>query len=183
MVLMFASIAGATTIVMPTDGQLISKAPLIVEGTVLHSAPVDRGNAIWTETTVSVARVIKGELPVTSDQLPGQPATGNRQQELVIREIGGVLDNRITKVFGAPEYREGEHVLLFLNPTPRGDYQTVDLYVGKFHEETTLAGERLWARHDDAGEVTLLDRTSDPIAPSHVQRDAVNFEQYVIDRA
>ena len=180
--LLFASIAGATTIVMPTDEQLISKAPLIVEGTVLHSTAVDRGSAIWTETTVSVARVIKGELPVASDQLPGQPATGNRQQEITIREIGGLLDDRITKVFGAPEYREGEHVLLFLNPTPRGDYQTVDLYVGKFAEETTLAGERLWARHDDAGDVTLLDRDFNPLAPSHIQRDAVNFEQYIGDR-
>ena len=181
MVLMFAAIAGATTIVMPTDEQLISKAPLIVEGTVLQSAAVDRGNAIWTETTVSIARVIKGELPVTGDQLAGQPATGN-WQPITIREIGGVTDTRFTKIFGTPEYREGEHVLLFLTPTPRGDYQTVDLYVGKFAEETTLGGERLWARHDDAGDVTLLDRDFNPLAPSHIQRDAVNFEQYIGDR-
>ena len=52
------------------------------------------------------------------------------------------LDNRITKIFGAPEYHDGEHVLLFLTPTPRGDYQTTDLYVGKFSEETTLADRR-----------------------------------------
>ena len=101
MVLMFAAIAGATTIVMPTDEQLISKAPLIVEGTVLQSAAVDRGNAIWTETTVSIARVIKGELPVTGDQLAGQPATGN-WQPITIREIGGVTDTRFTKIFGTP---------------------------------------------------------------------------------
>jgi len=178
---LWASIAGATTIVMPTDEQLIAKSPLIVEGTVVHSAAVDRGNAIWTETTVSVANVIKGQLPVTGEQLPGQPATGNGQQ-LTIREIGGVLDNRITKIFGAPEYHDGEHVLLFLTPTPRGDYQTVDLYVGKFSEETTLAGQRLWARHDDAGDVTLLDHDFNPVAPSHMQRDATNFEQYINDR-
>lgn len=166
--LLFASLAGATTIVMPTDEQLIAKSPLIIEGTVVHSVPVDRGNnSIWTETTVSVAKVIKG-------------AAGDT---VTIREIGGELDGRITKIFGAPEYHDGEHVLLFLAPTPRGDYQTVDLYVGKFAEETTLAGERLWARHDDAGDVTLLDGNFDPIGPSHMQRDAVNFEQYVIDRA
>ena len=166
LMMLFASIAGATTIVMPTDEQLISKAPLIVEGTVLHSTAVDRGNAIWTETTVSIARVIKGDAADT----------------ITIREIGGMVGNRFTKVFGAPEYREGEHVLLFLNPTPRGDYQTVDLYVGKFAEETTLGGERLWARHDDASDVTLLDRDFNPLAPSHIQRDAINFEQYIGDR-
>jgi len=103
LMMLFASIAGATTIVMPTDEQLISKAPLIVEGTVLHSTAVDRGNAIWTETTVSIARVIKGDAADT----------------ITIREIGGMVGNRFTKVFGAPEYREGEHVLLFLNR--RGD--------------------------------------------------------------
>ena len=177
---LFASIAGATTIVLPTDEQLIAKSPLIIEGTVVRSAPVEREHGIWTETTVAVANVIKGELPVTGSQFP--ETTGNRQL-VTIREIGGIVDDRITKIFGAPEYRAGEHVLLFLNPTPRGDYQTVDLYVGKFAEETTLGGERLWARHDDAGDVTLLDRDFNPIAPSKVQRDAVNFEQYIVDRA
>jgi len=176
---LFASIAGATTIVLPTDEQLIDKSPLIIEGTVVRSAPVEREHGIWTETTVAVANVIKGELPVTGSQFP--ETTGNRQL-VTIREIGGIVDDRITKIFGAPEYRAGEHVLLFLNPTPRGDYQTVDLYVGKFAEETTLGGERLWARHDDAGDVTLLDRDFNPLAPSHIQRDAVNFEQYIGDR-
>src|SRR5947207_8116527 len=163
---LLATVAGATTIILPTDAQLIAKSPLIVEGSVVHSAAVDRGNEIWTETTVSVANVIKGSASDT----------------VTIREIGGVLDNRITKIFGAPQYSSGEHVLLFLTPTPRGDYQTVDLYVGKFTEETTLGGERLWARHDDAGDVTLLDRDFNPIAPSHMQRDAVNFETYITDR-
>jgi len=166
MMTMFAAIAGATTIVMPSDEQLIVKSPLIVEGSVIHSASVARENAIWTETTVAVAKVIKGSAGDT----------------ITIREIGGVLDGRITKVFGTPEYRDGEHVLLFLTPTPRGDYQTVDLYVGKFAEETTLGGERLWARHDDAGDVTLLDHDFDPLPPSHIQRDAESFEQYIIDR-
>ena len=166
MALMFAATAGATTIVLPTDDQLISKAPLIIEGTVLRSTAVDRGNAIWTETSVSITRVIKGDAAAT----------------ITIREIGGELDNRFTKIFGAPEYRDGEHVLLFLTPTPRGDYQTVDLYVGKFAEETTLGGERLWARHDDASDVTLLDRDFNPLAPNHIQRDAINFEQYIGER-
>ena len=165
--MLFATVAGATTIVLPTDEQLIAKSPLIIEGSVVHSAPVARGNEIWTETTVAVAHVIKGSAGDT----------------VTIREIGGLLDNRITKIFGAPVYSDGEHVLLFLTPTPRGDYQTVDLYVGKFTEETTLGGERLWARHDDAGDVTLLDRDFNPIAPSHMQRDAINFETWIADRA
>jgi PKD repeat protein len=164
--ILFASVAGATTIVMPSDEALVAKSPLIIEGTVVRSTPVAQGDAIWTETVVSVAKTLKGAAADT----------------VTIREIGGILGDRITKIFGAPEYTAGEHVLLFLTPTPRGDYQTTDLYVGKFTDEMTLNGQRLWSRHDDAGDVTLLDRNLAPLAPSHVQRDAAGFEQFVANR-
>src|SRR6266581_2703633 len=50
----FVPVATATTIVMPTDGQLIVKSPVIVEGTVVSSVPVQIGTRIWTETQVNV---------------------------------------------------------------------------------------------------------------------------------
>jgi PKD repeat protein len=158
--------ASATTIVMPTDEQLIAKSPVIVEGTVISTTPVARGNAVWTQTSVSVAKSIKGNV------------SGN----IVISEAGGILDNRITKIFGAPEYTPGEHVLLFLTPTPRGDYQTTDLYIGKFSEERTLDGRMLWSRHDESGDVVLLDASFNPIRAGNVQRDAAAFMTYVGDR-
>src|SRR5205814_1289473 len=144
----------ATTIVMPTDEQLIAKSPVIVEGTVVSSTPVARGNAIWTETTLSVAKTIKG----------------NAAGTITIREMGGVLDNRITKIFGAPEYAPGGHVLVFLTPTPRGDYQTTDLYVGKMTEERKLDGRMLWSRHDEASGVVLLDSNFNPLQARNLQR-------------
>jgi len=105
-VLMFlAVVANATTIVMPTDEQLIDKSPVIVEATVVSSTPVDRGNRIWTETVLSVTKTIRGSVP----------------EQIIVREIGGVIGDRITKIFGAPEYTAGEHVLVFLTPAPRGD--------------------------------------------------------------
>jgi PKD repeat protein len=156
----------ATTIVMPTDEQLIAKSPVIVEGTVVSSTPIARGNAIWTETTLSVAKTIKGSVAGT----------------ITIREVGGVLDNRITKIFGAPEYVPGEHVLVFLTPTPRGDYQTTDLYVGKMTEERTLDGRMLWSRHDEASGVGLLDSNFNPLEARNVQRDARAFDAYLSER-
>jgi len=161
-----ASAVSATTIVMPTDEQLIQKTPVIVRGLVLSSTPVDRNGAIWTETVLQVDEVLKGNAPTT----------------LTIREIGGLLGDRITKVWGAPEYKAGEHVLAFLNPTPRGDFQTTDLFVGKFSEAQTVSGERLWMRSGDAANVTLLDGRFKPIASSTSQRDAGKFEQFVADR-
>ena len=44
--LLIASAASATTIVLPTDEQLIRKSPVIVEGTVISSTPVLRGEGI-----------------------------------------------------------------------------------------------------------------------------------------
>lgn len=161
---MMAGGASATTIVMPADTQLVAKSPLIIEGTVVSSTPVDRNGSIWTESTIRVERVLKGTAPA----------------EITVREIGGIVGDRITKIFGAPEYAAGERVMAFLTQTPRGDYQTMDLFVGKFTEETMANGERLWARHDEAAAVSLLDSDFRPIGARNVQRRAEAFESFVI---
>jgi PKD repeat protein len=158
--------ASATTIVMPTDAQLVTKSPLIVEGTVVSSAPVERNGGIWTETTINVDRVLKGSAPGT----------------IVVREIGGAIGNRISKIFGTPEYGEGERVMAFLTPTPRGDYQTIDLFVGKFAEARMANGERIWMRDDQNADAALLDHDFRPIVAKNVQRRAGEFESYVQDR-
>jgi PKD repeat protein len=163
---MLAVAASATTIVLPTDEQLISKSPVIVEGTVISSIPVLRGEGIWTETKLAVDRTLKGD------------AAG----ELTIREVGGEIDGRITKIFGTPVYTPGERVMAFLAATPRGDYQTIDLFVGKFGEAKAVNGRRLLVRDDSAGDVALLDASMQPIQPKNVQRDATAFESYVADR-
>ena len=163
---LLASAASATTIVLPTDDQLIRKSPVIVEGTVISSAPVVRGEGIWTETKLAVDRTLKGD------------AGG----ELTIREVGGEIDGRITKVFGSPVYQAGERVMAFLTPTPRGDYQTIDLFVGKFSEERAANGRRFLVRDDNAGDVMLLDSSLQPIETKNMQRDATAFESYVTDR-
>lgn len=166
-VMLLASLAAqATTIVLPTDEQLIDKAPVIVTGTVVSSSPVDHGGTIWTETTVAVSRSIKGKAAGT----------------ITIHEPGGIIGERITRVFGTPELTEGENVLLFLDPAPRGGYRVVDLFVGKFGEAKTLDGRRLWTRHDTTEEVSLLDAELRPLHARNIQRDAAGFETFVHDR-
>ena len=164
--MLLASAASATTIVLPNDDQLIRKSPVIVEGIVISSTPVLRGEGIWTETKLAVDRTLKGD------------ATG----EVIIREVGGEIDGRITKVFGSPVYEPGERVMAFLTPTPRGDYQTIDLFVGKFSEERAANGRRFLVRDDNAGDVQLLDASLQPIETKNIQRDATAFESYVTDR-
>jgi PKD repeat protein len=164
--LMLAIPAAATTIVMPTDEQLIGKSPVIVEGTVVSSAAVDRNGVIWTESRIRVTRAIKG-------------TTG---ETIVVAEPGGILGDRLTKVFGTPEYADGERVLLFLERDARGDYRTMDLFVGKFGEVETLDGRRLWTRVNEAENVQLLDADLRPLSSRNVQRDAAKFETYVSER-
>src|SRR2546428_6697219 len=164
--LVVAVAASATTIILPTDEQLIAKSPVIVAGTIMQSNPVLAGDRIWTETTLVVDRAFKGHVA-------GQ---------ITIRELGGVLDNRVTKIFGAPEYAAGEYVLAFLTPTPRGDFQTVDLYVGKFSEQRTLSGRGIWQRDDITADAVLVGSDFQPIRARNVQRDAIAFEQFITDR-
>jgi PKD repeat protein len=159
-------VANATTIVMPTDEQLVAKAPVIVEGTVLSSEAVDRDGRIWTETTVAVARTLKGDAQAT----------------IIVRELGGVVGDRFSKVFGTPEFTEGERVLLFLDRNPRGGFRTVDLFVGKFSASETMNGRALWLRRDFASDATLLDENFRPLRQQNVQRDAARFETYVSER-
>lgn len=164
--ILMAMAAQATTIVLPSDEQLIAKAPVIVDGTVLSTNVVDRDGTIWTDTVVEVARAIKGS---TADTI-------------TVREIGGVLGDRITKLFGTPQFNRGEHVLLFLEPSPRGGYRTVDLYVGKFSRGETQNGQRLWLRDDALNDVALLDSNLQPLHAKNVQRGAVAFEAFVSER-
>ena len=164
--LMAAAAAHATTIVMPSDEQLIAKSPVILSGTVLSTASIERDGAIWTETTVSVANVLKG----TAEQI------------ITVRELGGEVEGRFTKIFGTPEFAKGERVLLFLEPSPRGGYRTIDLFVGKLSEGRQMDGRRLWLRDDIGADATLLDANFQEIHAKNVQRDAMAFETFVAER-
>ncbi|HYK01975.1 MAG TPA: PKD domain-containing protein [Thermoanaerobaculia bacterium] len=157
--------AHATTIVLPADEQLIAKSPVILEGTVVSTTPVDRNGAIWTETAIEVSRNIKGRT----------------EQTITVHEIGGVLDGRATKIYGTAEFKSGERVLLFLDETQYG-LRTVDMFVGKLTEAKMGNGRRLWLRNDFEQDATLLDAELRPLASKNVQRDAERFETFVTER-
>ncbi|HEY0160800.1 MAG TPA: PKD domain-containing protein [Thermoanaerobaculia bacterium] len=165
--MLLASVAmHATTIVLPTDEQLIAKSPVIVEGTVVSSTPVERNGSIWTDTVVSVARNVKGRTPET----------------ITVHELGGIVGERVTRIYGTPVFTAGKQVLLFLEPSPRGGYRTIDLFVGKFERAQTLSGQRLWLREDYTNDATLLDADFQPLAARNVQRDAAGFDAFVAER-
>jgi PKD repeat protein len=163
-----ATTSPATTIVLRTDDQLVDASPVVVRGTVVRSEPVERNGGIWTETELAVERVLKGEVS-------GPTVT--------IREVGGRIGDRISVVFGSPAYLAGERVLVFLWPTPRGDYQTRDLFTGKFTERTTRSGRRVWHRSLEREKTSILGSDFEPFAGDRGARDAALFEEYVSSRA
>src|SRR5688572_17921607 len=156
----------ATTIVLPSDDQLINKSPLIVTGKVIDSTPVDHNGSIYTVTRVAVEQALKGQAASTIE----------------IREVGGRIGDRFNVVFGSPEYKAGEQVLLFLWPTGRGDYQTRDLFVGKFSQRFTKNGDRLWFRETEANGTHLLDAQLQTIESRNIQRLADKFTHYLAER-
>ncbi len=156
----------ATTIIVPTDDQLIAKSPLILIGTVQSSESVER-SGIWTETILRVERTLRG----------------NAASTVTIREVGGRIGNRMNVVFGSPEYRRGERVLVFLWPTRRGDYQTRDLAFGKFTERITEGGRLVWHRQEELPGTSLLDGSFRKVsADQSAYRLASPFERYITSK-
>jgi PKD repeat protein len=166
--LLAATSSPATTIVLRTDDQLVDASPVVVRGTVVRSEPVERNGGIWTETELAVDRVLKGDVSGPT---------------LTIREVGGRIGDRISVVFGSPTYVAGERVLVFLWPTPRGDYQTRDLFTGKFTERSTRAGRRVWHRSLEREKTSILGSDFEPFDGDRGERDAARFEEYVSSRA
>lgn len=158
----------ATTIVAPTDGQLVDESSVIVSGSVLSSETIDRDGELFTDTRVQVDSTLRG----SADRI------------VIVRHPGGRTESRVRVVFGAPEFVPGERVLLFLNPAADRLYTTNGLFIGKFSERKTKDGGRVWYRSNEASGTTLLDSgLQHSRSKGDVQRRAGGFETFVRDRA
>jgi hypothetical protein len=99
----------ATTLLWMSVAQMAQRAPLIVRARCLaNSAGWDAGE-IWTLTSFDVVEVWRGA------------ASGR----ITVRLLGGTAGNLTSSVSGVPRFRPGEEVVLFLEPTPRGDYSVL----------------------------------------------------------
>lgn len=156
-----ASPSLATTMVLGTDEALAGQAELIVEGTVLAMVP-SPGGLPATGYRVRVERALKG-------QAPGG--------ELLVRVPGGVgADGRRLIVWGAPEMQAGEHVLLFLERYPEGDFGPLHLAMGAFYEVRD-GGRRIAVR-----DLSEMKDVSTAPAPDQA-RDFQRFAGWLADRA
>src|SRR5947209_2046869 len=155
--------AAATTVVVGTDEDLFDQAPLVLEGTVLGSAPA-HGRAA-TEYRVRVERTLKGR--VTAG-------------EVVVRVVGGDANGMHLTVWGAPSLKTGEPALLFLARHADGTYGPLHLALGAFHEVRTAAGQKVAVR--DLHDMQAVDAGGGQPAQDSV-RDAGRFASWLADRA
>ena len=92
----------ATTVIIPSDDEMIIGARAIIRGKVLaiDSGLEEQQDRIFTYVTIKVQETLKGQIT---------------QRKIVLKQPGGQYGSRGTLVFGAPEFAVGESVILYLD--------------------------------------------------------------------
>ncbi|HEY3101009.1 MAG TPA: Ig-like domain-containing protein [Methylomirabilota bacterium] len=155
-----ASAPAAATVVIPVaEADLIAQSAAVVVGRVTAiESHTDRGR-IYTDVTVDVDEMLKG------DSVP----------TLTVRVLGGRVGNHAAWVEGSPEFRRGERVLLFVSAYRDGTARVAHFYQGKFSIIRDTAGDDMAVRETPAG-VHLPSGAAVPAtAPRHLRhfRDAI----------
>src|SRR5262249_36148364 len=114
-----AGLADATTVVIPSDDQLIIESRAIIRAGVLSiSSSYDAGSdRVFTYVRLRVNAVFKGDVG---------------DSEIVIKQFGGVAGDHATMLYGAPRFAIGERVFLFLDTSSDGTLRVHDEFLGKY---------------------------------------------------
>ncbi|MEK6406224.1 MAG: FG-GAP-like repeat-containing protein [Acidobacteriota bacterium] len=138
-----AQSALATTVIRPLDDDMIVGARAIVTGKVVEiESALDEQDRIYTYITVRVSEVIKGQIT---------------ERRITIKELGGVVGDRVSVVYGSPQFKRGEKVLLYLSTREDGSLRTYQLFLGKFSLVRDDATGNRFAVRDTGGEnVTVI---------------------------
>jgi hypothetical protein len=141
---MFASLAfcaavHATTFLKMSIAEMAHQAPLIVRARCLASSVTWQSGEIWTLTNFDIVEVWRGS------------ASGS----LTVRLLGGTTGNLTSTVSGVPRFQPGENVILFLEPTARGDYSVVSWEQGTFRIRRVRATKEESAEQDSSSFATF----------------------------
>ena len=129
-VLSCAGTAFSSTFTIPSDDELIVGARAIVRGKVLSiSSQLDpEQDRIFTYITIRVHDVLKGQI-------------ANRK--IVLKEEGGQVGARGSIVFGTPQFKRDEEVLVYLDTWRDGSLRVHQMLLGKFTvvDDPSLGGK------------------------------------------
>lgn len=145
-VLVFLSqTATATVARLASDEQLILTSRVVLTGEVRAIQAQWDGKQrrnIYTYITVKVSEVLKGQI---------------RNDSVVIKQDGGIVGDDEIQIDGAPKYRIGQQVLLFLDTLPDGALTVKYLFQGKYDVvDDAQTGLLMVQRTIDSDNVHLL---------------------------
>ncbi|HKP86013.1 MAG TPA: matrixin family metalloprotease [Blastocatellia bacterium] len=107
----------ATSIVVPSDSDMVIRARAIVQGRVVSINSADDSQfGISTYVTLEVQEVFKGEIAART---------------LVLREPGGEVEGRGQIIYGAPRFAINEDVFVYLDTWPDGSLRVHEMFLGK----------------------------------------------------
>lgn len=141
------SLVSATSVIIPTDDEMIIGARAIVRGqvTAIATGTDPQHQAIFTYITLKVQEVFKGKIS---------------SSEITIKEPGGMSGNKGSLVFGTAEFKTGEDVLLFLDTWPDGSLRVYNWFLGKYSViGSRTASGLMVARNVSTGNVSVVGRS------------------------
>jgi Matrixin/Putative Ig domain len=117
--LLCAGPASATTVIVPSDEELINgaRAIVIAEVAAISAALDEPSSTPFTYVEMKVEEVLKGEIS---------------SRTLVLKEQGGEAGGRGSFVYGAPQFHTGERVLVYLDAWLDGSPRVYQMFLGKF---------------------------------------------------
>jgi len=134
--------------------KLTQKAELIVLGHCVDKRVYESGKMIWTEYTIRVYEVLKGN---------------SRIKEVKVRQPGGEVGERGIKISGTASFFPLEESLLFLKKTSSGAYQPVGWAQGKFKIYYDKKSKKKYARQELGGIAFWKKSKTDTLPPSRIE--------------
>jgi hypothetical protein len=137
--------ANGTTLMRMSLVQISHAAQVIVRARCVDNSTRWDAGEIWTFTSFDLEEAWRGSAP----------------SQISVRLMGGRVGNITSAVSGVPRFSPGEEVVLFLEPTPRGDFSIVSWVQGTFRiRRDARTGE----------EVAVQDTSSFPVFDSATRR-------------
>src|ERR1700690_290679 len=148
--------ASATTFVRMSIAEMSRAAPLIVRARCVANTVEWQGGEIWTFTEFEVEETWRGRAP----------------ERIMVRLLGGRMGNITSTVSGAPRFRSGEKVVLFLEPAPQGNFSIVSWAQGTFRIHRDLRTNEEVVTQDTAA-FTTFDPATRQFAANGIRRQPV----------
>ena len=134
-----AATASATTLLRMSLAKMAHTAKVIARARCVGSSANWDAGEIWTFTTFDAEETWRGTTPA----------------RFTVRLLGGRLGNLTASVSGVPRFRIGEDVILFLEPTARGDFSVVGWEQGTFRIKRDPRTGKASATQDSAAFATF----------------------------